>query len=70
MGSTWMHGTLDKERVLQNPSSIRIVLFQAAWFLGVWHGRAQPQRDMCRLHRLLHDVEQLLTQLAQVYLIA
>ena len=30
----------------------------------------QPQRDMCWLHRLLHDCEQVLTQLAQVHFIA
>jgi hypothetical protein len=31
---------------------------------------AQPKQDMCRLHRLLHDREQVLAQLAQVQFIA
>ena len=31
---------------------------------------AQPERDMCRLHGFLNDVEQVLTQLIQVHLIA
>ncbi len=30
----------------------------------------QPERDMRGLHRILNDVEQVLTQLAQVYLTA
>ena len=33
-------------------------------------GLAHPQGDMGRLHRLLDDVEQVLTQLTQVDLIA
>src|SRR5258706_110971 len=33
-------------------------------------GFAQPQRGMCWLHGLFNDVEQVLTQLAQVYFIA
>jgi hypothetical protein len=45
-------------------------LCQATWFLSVSPGRAYPERDMHWLHGFLDDVEQVLTQLAQVYLIA
>src|SRR6266516_8063353 len=34
-----------------------------------WCRRTQPQRDMRGLHRLLHDSQQLIAQLIQVYLL-
>ena len=42
--------------------------FRFVWYFLVELG--QPQRDMRWLHRLLHDSNQLLTQLVQVHLIA
>src|SRR6266568_1730741 len=46
--------------------------FGVCWFPtgSDWVGLAQPQRDKSRLHRLLHDGQQLLAQLLQVHFLA
>src|SRR5437879_8850648 len=57
-------------RVFDYPSVLlRIARTHSLMFCCLF-GWAQPQRDMRWLHGLLNDVEQVLTQLAQVYFIA
>jgi hypothetical protein len=65
MGSE--HGTarLPKTPHWEQCDHLRI----GVWF-PVWFVLAQPQRDMCWLHRLLDHREEVLAQLRQVHLAA
>src|SRR5437588_10128793 len=63
------HDTVSYARIHENCSQ-RLKVTQMSWFPLLFFRLSQPERDMSRLHRLLHDLNQLFTQPVQIHLIA
>src|SRR5437016_1637363 len=63
------HDTVSYARIHENCSQ-RLKVTQMSWFHLLFFRLSQPERDMSRLHRLLHDLNQLFAQLVQIHLIA
>src|SRR5436305_12493139 len=63
------HDTVSYARIHENCSQ-RLKITQMSWFPLLFFRLSQPERDMRRLHRLLHDLNQLFAQLVQIHLIA
>ena len=57
-------------RFLSSPMVVLLTIEGKSCSLFGAFTRRQPQRNMRQLHRLLHHSQQLLTQLAQVHLVA